>query len=113
VDGVAFKKTFSYAGFEQQPKSFTSEWPCTAATHTWRHRSWRPAVLDTCGRSLCMTGLTVPCLLQLVPSLIYVAVIIAHQGPFKLPCTLLQLSTNDFMLRRLPPCRPQDPAAQH
>ena len=22
VDGVAFKKTFSYAGFEQQPKSF-------------------------------------------------------------------------------------------
>lgn len=25
VDGVAFKKTFSYAGFEQQPKSFKSE----------------------------------------------------------------------------------------
>jgi hypothetical protein len=25
VDGVAFKKTFSYAGFEQQPKSFASE----------------------------------------------------------------------------------------
>jgi T-complex protein 1 subunit eta len=25
VDGVAFKKTFSYAGFEQQPKSFNSE----------------------------------------------------------------------------------------
>ncbi|KAM0415863.1 hypothetical protein ACHAPT_013174 [Fusarium lateritium] len=24
VDGVAFKKTFSYAGFEQQPKTFTS-----------------------------------------------------------------------------------------
>ncbi|KAI9221452.1 chaperonin Cpn60/TCP-1 family [Blastocladiella britannica] len=24
VDGVAFKKTFSYAGFEQQPKSFTT-----------------------------------------------------------------------------------------
>jgi T-complex protein 1 subunit eta len=24
VDGVAFKKTFSYAGFEQQPKRFTS-----------------------------------------------------------------------------------------
>eukprot|EP00906_Rhabdomonas_costata_P036590 RCo051317 len=24
VDGVAFKKTFSYAGFEQQPKKFTS-----------------------------------------------------------------------------------------
>ncbi len=24
VDGVAFKKTFSYAGFEQQPKSFDS-----------------------------------------------------------------------------------------
>src|SRR6478672_11223994 len=23
VQGVAFKKTFSYAGFEQQPKSFT------------------------------------------------------------------------------------------
>lgn len=23
VEGVAFKKTFSYAGFEQQPKSFT------------------------------------------------------------------------------------------
>lgn len=23
VDGVAFKKTFSYAGFEQQPKKFT------------------------------------------------------------------------------------------
>jgi T-complex protein 1 subunit eta len=22
LDGVAFKKTFSYAGFEQQPKSF-------------------------------------------------------------------------------------------
>lgn len=22
VDGVAFKKTFSYAGFEQQPKKF-------------------------------------------------------------------------------------------
>lgn len=22
IDGVAFKKTFSYAGFEQQPKSF-------------------------------------------------------------------------------------------
>ena len=22
VDGVAFKKTFAYAGFEQQPKSF-------------------------------------------------------------------------------------------
>lgn len=27
VDGVAFKKTFSYAGFEQQPKSFNGE--CT------------------------------------------------------------------------------------
>lgn len=26
VKGVAFKKTFSYAGFEQQPKSFDSEW---------------------------------------------------------------------------------------
>jgi hypothetical protein len=25
VDGVAFKKTFSYAGFEQQPKSFKSK----------------------------------------------------------------------------------------
>jgi hypothetical protein len=25
VDGVAFKKTFSYAGFEQQPKSFKGE----------------------------------------------------------------------------------------
>ena len=24
VDGVAFKKTFSYAGFEQQPKAFTN-----------------------------------------------------------------------------------------
>jgi len=24
VDGVAFKKTFSYAGFEQQPKRFTN-----------------------------------------------------------------------------------------
>lgn len=24
VDGVAFKKTFAYAGFEQQPKSFTN-----------------------------------------------------------------------------------------
>ena len=24
VQGVAFKKTFSYAGFEQQPKSFTN-----------------------------------------------------------------------------------------
>lgn len=24
VDGVAFKKTFSYAGFEQQPKKFTN-----------------------------------------------------------------------------------------
>ena len=24
IDGVAFKKTFSYAGFEQMPKSFTS-----------------------------------------------------------------------------------------
>ena len=24
IDGVAFKKTFSYAGFEQQPKSFTN-----------------------------------------------------------------------------------------
>lgn len=23
VDGVAFKKTFSYAGFEMQPRSFT------------------------------------------------------------------------------------------
>jgi hypothetical protein len=27
VAGVAFKKTFSYAGFEQQPKAFDSEWP--------------------------------------------------------------------------------------
>jgi hypothetical protein len=26
VAGVAFKKTFSYAGFEQQPKAFDSEW---------------------------------------------------------------------------------------
>jgi hypothetical protein len=26
VKGVAFKKTFSYAGFEQQPKAFDSEW---------------------------------------------------------------------------------------
>lgn len=25
VKGVAFKKTFSYAGFEQQPKAFDSE----------------------------------------------------------------------------------------
>jgi len=24
IDGVAFKKTFSYAGFEQQPKKFTN-----------------------------------------------------------------------------------------
>merc|ERR1719434_594015 len=24
IDGVAFKKTFSYAGFEQQPKRFTN-----------------------------------------------------------------------------------------
>lgn len=24
VEGVAFKKTFSYAGFEQQPKKFTN-----------------------------------------------------------------------------------------
>ena len=24
VEGVAFKKTFSYAGFEQQPKSFAN-----------------------------------------------------------------------------------------
>lgn len=24
VDGVAFKKTFSYAGFEQQPKKFVN-----------------------------------------------------------------------------------------
>lgn len=24
VDGVAFKKTFSYAGFEQQPKKFSN-----------------------------------------------------------------------------------------
>ncbi len=24
VDGVAFKRTFSYAGFEQQPKRFTA-----------------------------------------------------------------------------------------
>lgn len=24
VEGVCFKKTFSYAGFEQQPKSFTN-----------------------------------------------------------------------------------------
>lgn len=27
VKGVAFKKTFSYAGFEQQPKAFDSESP--------------------------------------------------------------------------------------
>jgi hypothetical protein len=26
VKGVAFKKTFSYAGFEQQPKAFDSKW---------------------------------------------------------------------------------------
>lgn len=25
VNGVAFKKTFSYAGFEQQPKSFKNQ----------------------------------------------------------------------------------------
>jgi len=25
VKGVCFKKTFSYAGFEQQPKSFTDD----------------------------------------------------------------------------------------
>ncbi len=31
VDGVAFKKTFSYAGFEQQPKAFDS------ACHALRH----------------------------------------------------------------------------
>jgi len=24
IDGVAFKKTFSYAGFEQQPKKFSN-----------------------------------------------------------------------------------------
>jgi len=28
VDGVAFKKTFSYAGFEQQPKSFNNPKIC-------------------------------------------------------------------------------------
>ena len=28
VDGVAFKKTFSYAGFEQQPKRFTDPKIC-------------------------------------------------------------------------------------
>jgi len=28
VDGVAFKKTFSYAGFEQQPKSFENPKIC-------------------------------------------------------------------------------------
>ena len=28
MDGVAFKKTFSYAGFEQQPKSFKNPKIC-------------------------------------------------------------------------------------
>ena len=28
VDGVAFQKTFSYAGFEQQPKKFTNPKIC-------------------------------------------------------------------------------------
>lgn len=28
MDGVAFKKTFSYAGFEQQPKSFENPKIC-------------------------------------------------------------------------------------
>ena len=28
VDGVAFKKTFSYAGFEQQPKFFSNPKIC-------------------------------------------------------------------------------------
>ena len=28
VEGVAFKKTFSYAGFEQQPKKFTNPKIC-------------------------------------------------------------------------------------
>ena len=28
VDGVAFKKTFSYAGFEQQPKKFENPKIC-------------------------------------------------------------------------------------
>lgn len=28
VDGVAFKKTFSYAGFEQQPKHFLNPKIC-------------------------------------------------------------------------------------
>ncbi len=28
IDGVAFKKTFSYAGFEQQPKSFEDPTIC-------------------------------------------------------------------------------------
>lgn len=28
IDGVAFKKTFSYAGFEQQPKSFENPLVC-------------------------------------------------------------------------------------
>lgn len=31
VEGVAFKKTFSYAGFEQQPKAFDSEWHAHSA----------------------------------------------------------------------------------
>jgi chaperonin GroEL (HSP60 family) len=40
VDGVAFKKTFSYAGFEQQPKSFNSKCCCsTAASMCYSHLS--------------------------------------------------------------------------
>ena len=34
VKGVAFKKTFSYAGFEQQPKAFDSESLCCFAALT-------------------------------------------------------------------------------
>ena len=37
VQGVAFKKTFSYAGFEQQPKSFTN--PKVLLNSRFRHEN--------------------------------------------------------------------------
>jgi len=51
VDGVAFKKTFAYAGFEQQPKSFKN--PLIVLLNVELEVSCRCAQRNVCSQRAC------------------------------------------------------------
>jgi hypothetical protein len=128
VDGVAFKKTFSYAGFEQQPKSFTSECPCSASLRLWLSQ------YQQCVRASCteytpaasqFAGNVLMCAVLRFVSVLVLCTTVAHQAPlmlFKRAQFIASQHKQPFSktthrlsmyVTTLPACRPQDPAAQH